>query len=208
MTDNQCGIVRDLLPLYIESACGRESNELVRSHLEQCEKCKKLHGQMAKNLLLVNEEYDSWAAFKKTFWVILWIVLAAVAMLLCYTTNAGLAWWGGEVIGTHLAATVLYVVFWGVLTVLTANIRLLARFNFWASVLSLCASAICAMCRLLNAGGFLLGSLLAPTVAVPMQGVMMFTDYTGLYCISVGICTVWVIFTAWNLRRLKRVWGK
>ena len=47
----ECGIVEDLLPLYHDGVCSQESQELVEAHLEQCEKCRKMLGQIDMELL-------------------------------------------------------------------------------------------------------------------------------------------------------------
>ena len=36
-----CGIIEDLLPLYLDGACSDESKEMVEAHLETCELCSK-----------------------------------------------------------------------------------------------------------------------------------------------------------------------
>lgn len=35
-----CGIIKDLLPLYVDHVCSDESKELIDEHLLECEKCK------------------------------------------------------------------------------------------------------------------------------------------------------------------------
>ena len=37
----ECAIVSDLLPLYVERRTGEECNVFIRVHLEQCEDCRK-----------------------------------------------------------------------------------------------------------------------------------------------------------------------
>ena len=36
-----CGIIRDLLPLYIDDVCNEESRSAVEAHLPECEACRK-----------------------------------------------------------------------------------------------------------------------------------------------------------------------
>ena len=36
----KCGIIKDLLPLYVDHVCSDESKELIDEHLMECEKCK------------------------------------------------------------------------------------------------------------------------------------------------------------------------
>ncbi len=43
MKDNRiCGIVRDLLPLYIDGVCSEPSNKLIEKHLTECGECLKI----------------------------------------------------------------------------------------------------------------------------------------------------------------------
>lgn len=36
-----CEIVRDLIPMYNDGTCSEESENRVRSHIEECEQCRK-----------------------------------------------------------------------------------------------------------------------------------------------------------------------
>ncbi len=39
--NQECDIVSDLLPLYIEQGIGQESSDFIREHLTGCEECRK-----------------------------------------------------------------------------------------------------------------------------------------------------------------------
>ena len=41
-----CGIIRDLLPLYIDNVCNEESKQAVENHLSECEKCRRCYETM------------------------------------------------------------------------------------------------------------------------------------------------------------------
>ena len=41
-----CGIIRDLLPLYIDDVCNEESKQAVQNHLSECEKCRSCYEAM------------------------------------------------------------------------------------------------------------------------------------------------------------------
>lgn len=41
-----CNIVKDLLPLYIDGCCSKESEKIVKEHIEGCNACKKLLDDM------------------------------------------------------------------------------------------------------------------------------------------------------------------
>lgn len=42
----QCGVVEDLLPLYIDECCSEESRAIVESHIKECEACKSVFDSM------------------------------------------------------------------------------------------------------------------------------------------------------------------
>ena len=46
MKNNRCGIVRDLIPLYIDGVCSEESTEMVRNHIENCKECRDIYESM------------------------------------------------------------------------------------------------------------------------------------------------------------------
>lgn len=41
-----CGIIEDLLPLYIDDVCNEESKQAVHNHLTECEKCRNCYEAM------------------------------------------------------------------------------------------------------------------------------------------------------------------
>ena len=45
---NNCEIIKDLLPMYIDGLCSPTSNTLVEQHLSTCKQCKQIHTQMLK----------------------------------------------------------------------------------------------------------------------------------------------------------------
>ena len=45
--DLTCGVVRDLLPSYVENLLGEESKEAVDRHLENCPECRERKEDMA-----------------------------------------------------------------------------------------------------------------------------------------------------------------
>ena len=50
MNKNDCKIVQDLLPNYIENLTSEETNNYIKEHLEKCEECKKIYENMKKNI--------------------------------------------------------------------------------------------------------------------------------------------------------------
>ena len=41
-----CGIIKDLLPLYVDEVCNEESRQVVENHLTECEACRKYYEAM------------------------------------------------------------------------------------------------------------------------------------------------------------------
>ncbi len=41
-----CNIIKDLIPLYIDNCCSKESGEIIEEHLEVCTKCKSVYEDM------------------------------------------------------------------------------------------------------------------------------------------------------------------
>ncbi|MDE5864652.1 MAG: zf-HC2 domain-containing protein [Lachnospiraceae bacterium] len=39
--ENSCGMVSDLLPLYVDGVCSKESRAVVEEHIKECDECKR-----------------------------------------------------------------------------------------------------------------------------------------------------------------------
>ena len=50
MSKTNCSIIRDLLPLYADEVCSRESRALVNEHLQDCEFCRNALEQMSADM--------------------------------------------------------------------------------------------------------------------------------------------------------------
>ncbi len=46
----KCEIVKDLMPLYIDNCCSKESGKVVERHLEKCSECRRLYDAMTKEV--------------------------------------------------------------------------------------------------------------------------------------------------------------
>lgn len=53
-----CGIIRDLLPLFIDEVCNEESKEAVENHLSECEKCRNYYEAMKSTDGFVEKKKD------------------------------------------------------------------------------------------------------------------------------------------------------
>lgn len=54
-----CGIIRDLLPLYIDGLCNEESQQAVAEHLQECEKCRAYYESMQATDDFVKVEHNN-----------------------------------------------------------------------------------------------------------------------------------------------------
>lgn len=59
-----CGIIRDLLPLYVDEVCNKESKEAVENHLSECEKCKNCYEAMKSTEGFVEKKNNNSADIK------------------------------------------------------------------------------------------------------------------------------------------------
>lgn len=46
MNKENCSLIKDLLPLYIDDLCSNESTEIIKNHLETCSECNKEYKQL------------------------------------------------------------------------------------------------------------------------------------------------------------------
>ena len=65
---NNCDLIKDMLPLYIDDACNEDIKLRVREHLKNCAECKKLYDEMVGELPALDVEIPNAKAinpFKK-----------------------------------------------------------------------------------------------------------------------------------------------
>lgn len=61
-----CGLVEDLLPLYLDEMCGEESKQLIEEHLAECENCRALYDSLKANDSPPLPPQDGTAVLQKT----------------------------------------------------------------------------------------------------------------------------------------------
>lgn len=101
--NNECEIVRDLLPSYIDKLCSKSSEEFVSTHLEHCTECNSFYNQMLLELNLEDEievmerqrviqPFQKVSALVKTQKVIekalKWVVIFSLIMTIILSTLA------------------------------------------------------------------------------------------------------------------------
>ncbi len=60
-----CNIIKDLIPLYVDDCCCEESAQLVSSHIEECEECRKEYEFMTRTMASDSTPAPQKDGFKK-----------------------------------------------------------------------------------------------------------------------------------------------
>jgi hypothetical protein len=67
--NNICNIVRDLLPIYNDNLCSKDSKEFIEKHLNNCDSCKQYYYQLKEDLFyspqIKSEDQIQSKSFKK-----------------------------------------------------------------------------------------------------------------------------------------------
>lgn len=67
---HNCDVVQDLLPLYLDEVCSGASGKLVREHLEECEKCRRMYVLLLQDAETASGAPEAGAVLKKTSYAI------------------------------------------------------------------------------------------------------------------------------------------
>lgn len=93
----ECGVIRDLLPLYEDGAASEETTQLVREHIKDCPACREELRKMRVPVSIpAKEDGELWERYKRRqdqlrrkknirIACVLSLVAAAVVFCLCYT---------------------------------------------------------------------------------------------------------------------------
>ena len=88
MTSNECALVNDLLPLYIEQAVSPQAEIIIQNHLQSCAACQETYKAMTATLPNVHTEQHPEApiqqfqkSFKKKLWRSVIAVICIVSLL-------------------------------------------------------------------------------------------------------------------------------
>ena len=88
--ENNCNIVQDLLPSYIENLTSEETNLFIKEHLKTCKRCKDIYNNMTENIEndLINEEIDIFKKiyFRMRFFRILILSISIILIIFLLTT--------------------------------------------------------------------------------------------------------------------------
>ena len=183
----ECYIVQDLLPLYIDHACSKQTTEDIEGHLQSCESCKKLYEEMSSDICsaLQTPEFDSRKIFRHAKKSVLAIILALAAVISCFVINAGGAWMGGRADISNLIVTILYVIFWSVFSVRSRGYVPLIKVSFAISCITFVSAAAYRGIYHWNTQCFFLNSLLWTQVLYGL-------DWTVCNCNGIIACMAYL----------------
>lgn len=204
MNETNCGIIRDLLPLYIDRSCGPESTALVEEHLRSCPECKALHKNMTAPIpaSLADEERENIASVYRMLGGAVWLLLAVVISLYSFLVNTGGSWMGDPAGSRNLIATLIFMGFWLGFSIFNRRSRGMVRSGLTVSGL-LCLSALGAvLLRVWQVSTPLL--LLGPLTGIPLYGLGAFWDWNGTYIAGLVFAAVLLAINITNLCCLRK----
>ncbi|MBQ8508376.1 MAG: zf-HC2 domain-containing protein [Clostridia bacterium] len=201
--DCGCDVIRDLLPLYVDGVCSDASRALVEAHLVECEDCRRLFEAMGTQETLNEPVIDEKRLFRRAASRLLAIVAALAVIIACFAVNLGGAWMGGPATVGQFAATIGYIVFWGVFCWAVRRFRTLVKFSLIMSAISFVGALWALICRLTDSG-WILDALLTALTSVPFYGLRWFLGWDETYAAAAVISAVWLAVSIILLRRLKK----
>ena len=134
------------------------------------------------------------------------ILIAAVPLVCfsCVRFNLGIAWLGIRPEGYALAITAAYILFWLVFTLSSRYSRFMTGCCMFFSAATLLAAVLGLAVRSFGWDALtILALLLAVFSTVPMYGLRLFLDWTGLELVSLSLSLLWLGYTLF-LRRAKK----
>lgn len=198
-----CNVIRDLLPLHIDNACSRQSAELIKEHLQSCDKCQKLFNEMNIKLStnLIAPDIESQRIFHSICKNLLGIIFAIALMISCFILNAGGAWDGSAAEIRHLITTIIYLIFGAILSIVSRKYIPLLKASFTISLLTFLSAAVGLVCRLSEYGGFI-SAFISIFASIPFYGLRLFMGWTGLYAIAAVLSFCRLIYTGIHIKKL------
>lgn len=90
--NQQCEIVQDLLPLYVDGACSEASAAMIKEHLERCPECQEIYEKLCSNtgedilkaeMLGVVAKHDKQNKKRRLLTIAVSVVLTIVLLFTC-----------------------------------------------------------------------------------------------------------------------------
>ncbi len=216
-----CNVIADLIPLYIDDTCSRESAELVEEHIKTCGDCSKLMERMRAEGIEPKEKapvFESSGLIKSVRKSILTVMLSLSVMLTCYCFH----YFGFNYINYSpffsLVFTVMYIAAWIVLTVYVKEIIPLIIVNLSFSSITFLYAAfrlilwILYLTDIITVGQYVKvvsdDIALAPIaylISIPFWGVTTLTKSWEIRtCISAIVSLVVIIYSIISLKNWKK----
>jgi len=122
------------------------------------------------------------------------ILIAAIPLVCfsCARANLGIAWMGTRPEGYALAVTAAYILFWLVFTLSARHSRFMRGCCMLFSTATLLAALLGLVVRSLGWEVLTIPALLLTVFStVPMYGLRLFLDWTGLELVSLSLSLLW-----------------
>lgn len=204
MKQNDCEIIRDLLPLYADAVCSPASKAAVETHVAQCRDCRALLDAMKAPVVLPEPVLDGQAVLKRVYQTVLGVLLILFVMAACAAINLGGAWMGDSANPQQFIVTVIYITFWGLFSVVVRKHGNLIRVSFVISLLTFISALNSLVWRLLGGGGFF-AAFVSIFASVPFYGLRWVLGWTETYGVAVVIALIWLVYTGCRMRKLKTI---
>jgi len=202
MKQMDCEIIQDLLPLYADQVCSAASRAAVEQHVAQCQNCKALLDAMEIPVNLPDPELDGKAVLRRVYQTIAGVLLILFVMAACVAINAGGAWMGGPANPWQFVVTVIYIIFWGLFSIVVRNHQNLAQVSFVISLLTFISAVNSLVWRLLGGGGFIAG-FVSIFASVPFYGLRWVLGWTETYVIAVVMALIWLVYAGHHMRKFQ-----
>ncbi len=189
MTD--CNVIADLIPLYIDNTCSKESSELIEEHIKTCESCTKLLQTMRTEGIEPKgkaPKLESKRLFESVRKSLLIVMLSLGVMVACYCFNYfGFYYFEHSL---ELLFTVIYIAAWAILSVYVKEIIPLIIVNLSFASITLAFGIIHYARRIL-----LLTDIITAGQYVKFSDQQFMSSI--FYLISVPYCGVARVFPGW-----------
>jgi len=85
---NNCAIVRDLFPSYLDGLCSQESEDFIEQHIKSCESCKEILNNLKTEVSTVDENdklerLKAKKPFKKVRDLLIICVFSIIILIAC-----------------------------------------------------------------------------------------------------------------------------
>ena len=92
MSNFECNLVADLLPIYLDKKASNDTKKLVEKHLESCPECKDMYAAMSADVSIKKEtcikrRRKMKATTKLVLGLILYVVIIILALIVFTITH-------------------------------------------------------------------------------------------------------------------------